>query len=410
MFVMTDGLAHIRDTDIPYTTESAVARLSDPTRFLRALFDDAPYGVFITRYDGCVAACNSHVATMLGYTMDEILGKHFNAFTHPEDRHIGLDLIRAIHAGDLPQATLDKRYLRRNGEYIWVHLNVSVIRDKDRKVEFFVATFDDVTKEQLQKQALLESEKRLQGLLEAIPYALFCVSADGDCLYHKPARDNESSGAESWTGKKLETVLPSDAAQTIIETARAVLSMNEAFQVDYQVADELNTRYYEAHVAPFGANQAVVLALDVTDRREIERDRAQAQAAIIAGQREVLRQISTPLMPIAQGVIAMPLVGPVDRDRAQQMLATLMDGVTCHGARTVIIDIAGVPNVDTEVAELLAQATQVVKLLGAEALFTGVRPDVARNIIALGIDLNSFQSAGSFQSALNMALRRGRSK
>jgi len=85
-----------------------------------------------------------------------------------------------------------------------------------------------------------------------------------------------------------------------------------------------------------------------------------------------------------------------------------MDGVTSHGARTVIIDIAGVPKVDTEVAELLARVTQVVKLLGAEALFAGVRPDVARNIIALGVDLASFRSAGSFQSAIAMALRRNR--
>lgn len=84
--------------------------------------------------------------------------------------------------------------------------------------------------------------------------------------------------------------------------------------------------------------------------------------------------------------------------------------MTSHSARTVIIDIAGVPEVDSEVAELLTRVTQVVKLLGAEALFAGVRPDVARNILALGIDLTSFRSAGSFQSAISMALRRHASR
>lgn len=291
---MADAPSLPSSTHLETTVESVLMQFSDSRRFFRALFDDAPYGVFVTRADGRVAACNRKVADLLGYTIDEITGRHFNEFTVPEDHGIGPEIIRAIVSGQSSHFSLDKRYIHRNGQTIWVHLNLGVIRNATGLVEFFVAAIDDVTREHHQKEALLESEKRLQALLE--------------------------------------------------------------------------------------------------------------------GQSEVLRQISTPLMPIADGVMAMPLVGPVDRARAQQMLTTLMDGITKHATHTVIIDITGVPNVDAEVAELLAQATRVVQLLGAEALFAGIRPDVARNIIALGIDLHSFKSAGSFQAAIAMALRHHRKR
>ncbi|HRI64959.1 MAG TPA: PAS domain S-box protein [Polyangium sp.] len=271
--------------------QSALLQFPHHERFLGALFDYAPYGVFITRPNGRIAACNDHVCQLIGYSRDEIVDHHFNEFTHPDDHAVGVDAIRTIIAGKLAHTAFEKRYIHRNGDILWLEINIGVVRDDQGAVEFFVTTFNDIT-----------------------------------------------------------------------------------------------------------------------HRRQAERDRVAAQEAIIEGQREVLRQISTPLMPIADGIIAMPLVGPVDRDRAQQMLSALMDGVTSHAAHTVIIDIAGVPNVDTEVAELLAQATQVVKLLGAEALFAGIRPDVARNILALGVDLTSFQSAGSFQSAIALARRRNRSR
>jgi len=294
-------------------TESVLSQFASHERFLRALFDDAPYGVFITTADGKITACNRHVADMLGYSREQMLAHHFNEFTYPEDRHIGLDIIRGIIAGQLSHSTLEKRYVRQNGDIIWVHLSVSVVRDDEGAVEFFVTTFEDISKERLQTQALLESEQRVKGLLEAIPYVLYCVNVDGMCVYYKPARDHADVAPDSILGKRLHEMLPKDVAQLVLDTAKAVLSTNQAFNVEYQVADGIGVRHYEAHVAPFGANEAIVLALDVTDRIASERDRAEAQAAIIEGQREVLRQISTPLMPIAEGVIAMPPVGPVDR-------------------------------------------------------------------------------------------------
>lgn len=387
---------------------SALSRIASPERLLRALFDDAPYGVFITRTDGRVASCNAFITRLLGYSPEQIIDHHFNEFTHPEDLSIGPEIIRSLLVGEQSHVSLEKRYVHANGTILWVQLGVGVIRNEQGAVDYFVTIFDDVSEERRQQQALAESEQRVKRLLEAIPYRLLCVNVDGVCVYYKPAREDRNDSSDVFVGKRLHDVVSHDEAQTLLDTVRAVLSTNQAFNVDYQVSTAEGERHYEAHVAPYMANEAIVLVLDITARIESERNQMQAQAAIISGQRDVLRQISTPLLPIAEGIVAMPLVGPVDRERAQQMLTTLMDGVTSHAAHTVIIDIAGVPNVDIEVAELLARVTQVVKLLGAEALFAGVRPDVARNIIALGIDLTTFRSAGSFQSAIATALRRNR--
>jgi anti-anti-sigma regulatory factor len=133
-----------------------------------------------------------------------------------------------------------------------------------------------------------------------------------------------------------------------------------------------------------------------------ERKRAEG---IIQQQAITLAELSTPLIPITDRILVLPLIGTVDAPRAQQILETLLNGVAHHGADTVIIDITGTPVVDTHVANTLIGAARAVQLLGATAILTGIRPEVAQTLVGLGIDLRSMITHSTLQTSIAYAIR-----
>ncbi len=116
-----------------------------------------------------------------------------------------------------------------------------------------------------------------------------------------------------------------------------------------------------------------------------------------------LEELSTPLIPLSREVVLMPLIGTLDRDRAAQVLDVLSHGVVARGARVAVLDITGVSHVDTHVAAALVQAAQVVRLLGAEVVLTGIRAGVSQSLVGLGIDLGGVATRRTLQSGIDHA-------
>jgi len=128
------------------------------------------------------------------------------------------------------------------------------------------------------------------------------------------------------------------------------------------------------------------------------------QAAVIAAQRDFIRELSTPLMPLADGVLAMPLIGTIDTSRAQQIMEALLEEVTVQRARVVILDITGVRVVDTQVAQALIQTTRAASLLGTQVVLTGIQPEIAQTLVQLGIDLGHIVTRSTLQDGIAYAL------
>ncbi len=137
--------------------------------------------------------------------------------------------------------------------------------------------------------------------------------------------------------------------------------------------------------------------LDITERRHASQ--------IIESQQETLRELSTPLLHIADTVMLMPLVGTLDTQRSQQMMEGLLRGIEEYRAKVVILDITGVPVVDTQVANALIRTAQSIRLLGARVLLTGIRPEVAQALVGLGIDLSDIVTYSTLQNGIEAALR-----
>ncbi|MFP4440840.1 MAG: PAS domain S-box protein [Chloroflexaceae bacterium] len=145
---------------------------------------------------------------------------------------------------------------------------------------------------------------------------------------------------------------------------------------------------------------------DLTGQQRIEAERAALQQQVIAAQQAALRELSTPLIPLTSDIVLMPLIGAIDSQRAHLVVETLLAGVAAQHAHLVILDITGVAVVDTQVAQVLLQAAQAVRLLGARIMLTGIQPQIAETLVHLGIDLRGVLTHGSLQMGIAWALGR----
>lgn len=169
----------------------------------------------------------------------------------------------------------------------------------------------------------------------------------------------------------------------------------------------------------------VLVFRDITGRREAEQEqmrlheeqvrlqseRLRLQDERVRMQAERLAELSTPLIPLTNEILIMPLIGTIDSDRAAQVLDALSSGVAIRqgsvekrGMTIVIVDITGVVAVDTHVAGTLIDAAKAVRLLGAEVVLTGIRPQVAQTLISLGINFEGLATRSTLQRGIAYAV------
>jgi rsbT co-antagonist protein RsbR len=127
---------------------------------------------------------------------------------------------------------------------------------------------------------------------------------------------------------------------------------------------------------------------------------------LIIRQQQDLLELSTPVVKLFDGVVALPLIGTLDSRRTQVVMESLLDAITQTGSDIAIIDITGVPTVDTLVAQHLMKTVAAARLMGAECIISGIRPQIAQTIVHLAIDLGSVTTKANLANALLLALRR----
>ena len=132
---------------------------------------------------------------------------------------------------------------------------------------------------------------------------------------------------------------------------------------------------------------------------------AAAREEIIADQAEAMLELSTPVIRLWEGVIAVPLVGTLDSARTQLVMEKLLETLVATGADHAVLDITGVPTVDTEVAQHLLKTASAARLLGAECIVSGIRPQVAQTIVSLGIEFGDIATKATLADALTVLSR-----
>lgn len=131
-----------------------------------------------------------------------------------------------------------------------------------------------------------------------------------------------------------------------------------------------------------------------------------SREAVIKRQQEELLELSTPVVKLWDGVLALPMIGTLDSQRTQVVMESLLQRIVDTGSEIAIIDITGVPTVDTLVAQHLLKTVTAIRLMGADCIISGVRPQIAQTIVHLGLDLQGIVTKANLADALALALRR----
>jgi len=146
-----------------------------------------------------------------------------------------------------------------------------------------------------------------------------------------------------------------------------------------------------------GDRRFVGIVRDISDRKETDR--------IIEAQQKSLLELSTPAIQLWDDVVLMALVGNIDTERAAGLIERLLTTVSSCEARVAILDVTGVPVIDTNVARHLLKAVAAAKMLGAEVILTGINPSGAQTLVQLGIDLEKVNTKGSLRAGVEEAMR-----
>lgn len=128
--------------------------------------------------------------------------------------------------------------------------------------------------------------------------------------------------------------------------------------------------------------------------------------AVIREQQRSLLEISTPVIQVWEEILILPLIGTIDSARAKQIMENLLESIVTTKSSIVIMDITGVPAVDTEVANRLLRSMQAAKLMGAECVLTGISPQISQTLVHLGVDLSGVTTRASLRDGLELAFRK----
>jgi len=235
---------------------------------------------------------------------------------------------------------------------------------------------------------LTEAELRRQ--LGEIYSALLVAIGDRPFdLASEPASELRAVLGELSSSRARNGFTPTETATSVLSLKDAVLSV-----VDLGAADR---REFDDVIALTAVvDQLALFTFDIYSR---------TREGLISEQTEQLLELSTPVVKLWEGVVAVPLVGTLDSARAQVVMEKLLQTLVDTGSAFAIIDITGVPAVDTQVAQHILKTVVAARLMGAECVISGIRPQIAQTIVALGIEFGDIATKATLADALVHALR-----
>ncbi len=411
----SDGaIAWVRTSKAPLTRDGAVIgilgiyediteekRQAEELHTFRLLVELAPDGIAIADTQLTITYANHALHAMLGYP--SLAGMSVASFVYPPDIETLQTIASQVTEGQSLQS-VTIRYVKRDGAIITVQASAMALRDQHGNLIGYVSINRDMSEQIAAEENLSRSEQRNRALLAAIPDLMFLLSADGTFLDYK----DDPSGTmllppEAFLGRRVTDVMPPPLADLVMRHVEQLQRTGEIQNFTYQLPLGDRIEEYDARMT-LSNNDVLILSRNVTEQRRAERERAAMQEQIIQAQQATLRELSTPLLPIADSVVVMPLIGAIDSNRAQQIMETLLFGVAEYNAQIAIIDITGVKVVDTQVAGALLRAAQAARMLGARVVLTGISPEIAQTLTNIGAELRDMTTKATLQDGIRFAL------
>lgn len=387
-------------------------KLRQNQALLQAIMDNSSANIYVKDMEGRYVLVNQRIVELYDLDPGQVQGKTDYDFMPPAvaDRLYKNDkeVIATGHAIET-----EEQILLPDGIHHYIAIKFPLYAE-DGTPYGLCGISTDITERKRAEESLRESEERFRAIFDRAPIGIELSDRDGRIV-------KANSILQEMLGYTEDELLqmtfadfshPDDRATSVVSYQRMIDGEVDTYLIEKRYMHKTGRPVWVQVTvsvirdATGQAQYAIGVVEDITERRRVDQERAELQAQVINAQQAALRELSTPLIPVSDDVVIMPLIGTVDSQRAQQVMEVLLEGVAQYQADTVILDITGVQVVDTQVANAFIRTAQAVKLIGARIMITGIQPEMAQTLIQLGIDLSGIQTHGTLQSGIAAALKR----
>jgi PAS domain S-box-containing protein len=411
-------------------------------RNYRTIFENSGAGIAIVEDDTTISSGNTAFEKLFGYSKEEFEGKQkWTELCVAEDR----DRINNYHRlrredPALAPHNYEARFIHRNGSFVDVYVTAALVpgtkksildlidisslkqteealrksheelesrvRERTAELEKLTEALQaEVEERKRVEEGLRESEWFLSSIIENIPDMIFVKEAEElrFIKFNKAGEELLGYAKDEMCGKNVYDLFPREEAEGYDDDDRAVL--NSKMLVDIP-EENCATRFRGVRIVHTKkipimderGNPKFLLGIseDITERKRAEE--------IIYRQSREIMEISTPVLQIWERIVAVPLIGTLDSLRTQQLMEQLLQRIVETNSLVALIDVTGVPAIDTQTAQHLIETISAVRLLGAQVVLTGIRPAIAQTLVHLGIDLSNVNTCSSLSAGLGYAL------
>jgi rsbT co-antagonist protein RsbR len=222
----------------------------------------------------------------------------------------------------------------------------------------------------------------------------------------------------------VQDIVPS-IAPAVMADIEATLATGALQTLTYELFHGGKPSYYEARTMASGPDEVISIIRDISEQKGLELTLRESEAKLRAlieqserhaeevtrAQADVIRRLSAPLIPISDRVLVMPLIGEINEERAARVIEALLEGISRRRAEVAILDVTGIPSAQKGAADALVRCAKAARLLGAQVILTGIGPEVAQALVAIGADMAGVLTLGTLEAGIAYAIRgRGRGR
>jgi rsbT co-antagonist protein RsbR len=388
-------------------------QLEDQMRHFTALLENSSDFIGIADFQGKVSYLNRAGQQLVGFESQEaVANTTIQAYFLPDDAQY---LEREILPTVMEKGQWKGEFRFRNfksGEIIDIDYSLFVLRDEKTGEPIALGS---VTRDISEAKAIAEHQQRLIAVIENSSDFIGIANKEGKVLYLNEA-GRKMIGLET-DEEVAETNIQSYFFPEDLPTVRNEL-MPEIYKKGRWLGEFRFRNFKTGNPIPISYNLFAVrdqetqeiislstVSRDISAQLQTEEERTRLQEQVIQAQQAAIRELGTPLIPLADQIVAMPLVGTIDTSRAQQIMETLLEGCSTYQAEVVILDITGVKVVDSQVADGLVRTARAASLLGSEVVLTGISPEVAQTLVQIGMDMGSIVTRSTLRSGIQYALQ-----
>ena len=370
---------------------------------------------------GNVLKANPVFLRVMGYTAEELAGKHHSFFTEPQ--YAASDAYRRFWSDLRSGKPLTGEYKRlgKGGKEIWLQAAYSPTVGSDGKVTGVVKVASDITetkKLNMANSGKIAAIERSMGVIEFEPdgmilranaaflavmgYSQDEIKGQHHRLFVRPEEAESAAYAAFWESLAAGNVVPGqfervtkDGRVVWLEaTYNPILDLNGRTVRVVKFATDITDKFEAAQQV---AENARELQVALQQAREAERLREELD--------RTLQEVSTPVTPIWDEILLLPLVGVVDSSRTDDVMRKALTRINETRAKVFILDISGVPTVDEAVANQLIKITKATRLMGCETIISGLSPAIAYAMVELGVEVGEVRTTATLHDAFRISLQ-----